>query len=286
MSGKEKPTLEPPTISLVVATRNASSTLDACLQSFYTQNYPNKQLVLVDAVSTDNTVDIAGEWATPVDVIISEPDSGIYDAWNKAIPLCAGEWISFLGADDMLPDGDVYSRIAGYLLGVAPETEIVYGNVSLTNSDGEELLTFGQPWEKVFKRHKAGGTLPHPGSMHRKTLFDRVGLFDTRFRIAGDYELQLRALSGREPLYMPNVTTALHRLGGVSGDENELAAIKEVVQARSQNGQKLPSVKLMVNFTYTLVRTMLVGLVGRGSAYRFLDLLRRLFGKSEYWTKS
>lgn len=273
-------------ISLVVATRDASATLADCLKSFYDQDYPNKQLVLIDGASGDDTVAIAKEWCTRGDVIVSEADSGVYDAWNKAIPLCTGEWISFLGADDMLPGRGTYSQIAEYLSRAPVEAEIIYGNVALTNLQGETLLTFGQPWATVMKRHKAGGTLPHPGSMHRKTLFNRIGSFDTSFRIAGDYELQLRALENREPIYMPDVTTALHRLGGISGAENELDAIREVSRARQKNGRRFPSVKLMVNFTYTVLRKTLIKTFGQKKAHSILDSIRGFVGRGTYWTKT
>jgi len=275
-----------PMLSLVIAAKNASETLAACLESFYDQDYPHKQLVLIDGASTDDTVAIAKKWLSPRDRILSEPDSGVYDAWNKAIPLCEGEWISFLGADDVLPDSDTYSRVARYISLAPSATEILYGNVALTNVQGETLLTFGQPWASVSRRHKAGGTLPHPGSMHRKTLFDRVGSFDTSFRIAGDYELQLRALKGREPIYMPDITTALHRIGGISGEANELLAIKEVARARRKNGLWLPSKKITINFLYSLARQRLVNIFGTSRTYKFLDAVRRVLGRSPYWTKN
>lgn len=266
---------------------NAEKTLDRCLRSFRNQNYPLKQVVIIDGASTDSTIQIAHSWLTEGDVILSEPDSGIYDAWNKAIPLCRGEWISFLGADDWLPNPNTYDDIARTLESLSEDVEIVYGNVSVLNSRGETLLTLGKPWEVVSGRHRAGGTLPHPGSLHRASVFERVGKFDPRFRIAGDYEFQLRALKNRQPFYLPDTTTAFHALGGISGNEDmEIAAIREVIRARRLHKLWLPSRKLVIDFAYSALRRGMRASLGTNRTVKILDWGRRLLGRPDYWAKN
>jgi glycosyltransferase involved in cell wall biosynthesis len=276
-----------PSISLVIATRNAEETLERCLSSFRSQRHPNKQLVVVDGASTDRTVEIVKRWMHPGDVVVSEPDTGIYDAWNKAIPLCQGDWISFLGADDFLPDEEVYGALAREIQSLNPEVEIVYGNVRLTNLEGEPLLTFGKPWNQSRKKLREGGTLPHPGSLHRKTVFQRVGYFDDTYKIAGDYEFQLRALKGRDAHYAEDLVVAVHQLGGISAvDRHEFASLREVLRARRSAGMFLPTRKIVTNLTYSWARILAKKLFGETRTHKALDRFRQILGREAYWTKT
>lgn len=92
-------------ISIIIATYNAEKTLKRCLNSIVSQKKDQLELLIIDGCSTDRTMDIVREFAESIDVIVSEVDKGIYDAWNKGIRLATGEWIMFLGADDYLLEG-------------------------------------------------------------------------------------------------------------------------------------------------------------------------------------
>ncbi|MCM1759079.1 glycosyltransferase, partial [Bacteroides ovatus] len=97
-------------ISIIIATYNAEKTLKRCLSSIISQKNDQLELLIIDGGSADRTMDIVKDVSHSIDVIISEPDKGLYDAWNKALRLVTGEWIMFLGADDYLLEGaiDVY----------------------------------------------------------------------------------------------------------------------------------------------------------------------------------
>ena len=84
-------------ISIIIATYNAEKTLKRCLNSIVSQKKDQLELLIIDGCSTDRTMDIVREFAESIDVIVSEVDKGIYDAWNKGIRLATGEWIMFLG---------------------------------------------------------------------------------------------------------------------------------------------------------------------------------------------
>ena len=89
-------------ISIIIATYNASKTLKTCLDSIVPQLCTEAELIIVDGASKDNTNDIIKSFGDNVSVHISEPDKGIYDAWNKGVALSHGEWVMFIGADDIL----------------------------------------------------------------------------------------------------------------------------------------------------------------------------------------
>lgn len=89
-------------ISIIIATYNAGSTLESCLKSIIAQKNDLIELLIIDGKSSDNTLKIVNAYRNQIDIFISEKDKGIYDAWNKGIVLANGQWIMFIGADDIL----------------------------------------------------------------------------------------------------------------------------------------------------------------------------------------
>src|SRR5690348_14220883 len=95
-------TTEGPRVSLIIAVYNGASTIVKCLNSVAAQTYGSRELIVIDGGSTDGTVDILRCNADQLSYWISEPDTGVYNAWNKGLARARGEWIAFLGADDYL----------------------------------------------------------------------------------------------------------------------------------------------------------------------------------------
>ena len=94
-------------LSIIIATYNAGNTLDACLTSITKQKSSEIELLIIDGGSSDKTLDIIHSYGDKIDVLISEPDKGIYDAWNKGISHATGAWIMFIGADDILVENSL-----------------------------------------------------------------------------------------------------------------------------------------------------------------------------------
>ena len=92
-------------ISIIIATWNSEKTLKRCLDSIIPQLTKKIELLIVDGGSIDKTNDIIDSYGENISFHISEPDKGVYDAWNKAITHSSGKWITFLGSDDeLMPD--------------------------------------------------------------------------------------------------------------------------------------------------------------------------------------
>lgn len=176
--------------TVVIATYNAARTVERALQSVVRQKTDDVQLIIVDGASKDDTMDIVNRYSDDIDVIISEPDKGVYDAWNKALRRADGEWIMFLGADDYYVDG-VFRQYRDFLrdnstLGV----DLISAKCCLINHQGAELRVFGAPyrWEEFRNKNR----LSHGSALHNRKLFSEVGCFDLNYRISADYELLLR----------------------------------------------------------------------------------------------
>ncbi len=147
MSGGNLPVelqhIEAPLVTVITATWNAAATLPECLASVEAQDYPNVEHLVMDGASRDNTVDILRKHAGKRMRWVSEPDRGIYDAWNKGLRLAQGEWIAFLGADDVYLPG----AISAYMQLAAKHSEAVYlsSHVRWRRPNGKTRL-IGEPW--------------------------------------------------------------------------------------------------------------------------------------------
>lgn len=95
-------TPEHPLITVVTVVFNGEATLEQTIQSVVNQTYDNVEYIVVDGNSTDKTLEIIKKYEDEIDYWQSEPDKGIYDAMNKGIGLANGEWMIFIGADDLL----------------------------------------------------------------------------------------------------------------------------------------------------------------------------------------
>jgi len=175
-------------ITVVTAVLNAAKDIEACILSVAGQSYPDKEHLFVDGASTDGTLDIIRRYAEkyPHISFMSEPDRGIYDAMNKGIDRALGEWIYFLGCDDLFYDDAVLADI------FADESinkyDLVYGNVLWGDSgkiyDGKFSLL------KLMEKN-----ICHQAIFYSKRLFDRMGRYDTGYRIWADYLLNIRVFN-------------------------------------------------------------------------------------------
>jgi glycosyltransferase involved in cell wall biosynthesis len=221
-----------PLISVIIATYNAGNTLEACLKSILAQSYRNYEIIVVDGSSKDHTVDIIKQYDESIAKWVSEPDAGIYDAWNKGIALSSGDWISFIGSDDSFYP-IAFNDYVEYINSLNnPKLEFVSSVMHLVSKGGYIVKTFGFPWE--WKKSRLRNTIAHPGSFHSKNLFNTYGTFNVNFRICGDYELLLRPGKKFITAYLPSITVRMAQ-GGISS--NETAMFKEHYRAVTTTGE-------------------------------------------------
>ena len=205
-----KSSADRPLVSVVTAVYNGQPYVAGCLESVFHQNYPNIEHIVMDGGSSDGTVDVLRQYNDRIALWRSEPDQGVYDAWNKALHEARGEWICFLGVDDEFLPGAVSAYMA--LAANNPKAEYLSSKVKWVHpSDYERII--GCPW--TWRKFSKSMCTAHVGSMHRRSLFDRLGTYDTSYRIVADYELLLRARSQLNAAFMP-FTTVMMRAGGVS----------------------------------------------------------------------
>jgi len=172
-----------PKISIITATLNNLPALRLTTASIDSQTFRGFEHVVVDGGSSDGTV----EWLAKSDSTrwLSEPDAGIADAMNKGLSMVSGEWILFLHAEDTFADDD---SLEGAMSVLHTEADIVSHDVEFIEGQRSRIYkSHGFGWRINFK------TIPHQGAFSRRTLFDRVGSFDTSLAIGMDYDFFLRA---------------------------------------------------------------------------------------------
>jgi len=269
-------------------TFNSMETLGCCIDSVAQQTYPHKELIVIDGGSIDGTVGLLEANARKISYWISEPDRGIYHAWNKALLQARGEWICFLGADDHFWDEHVLTRMAEQLARLSPCVRVVYGKVMLLNARGEPLYAVGEPWEGLKQRFQKRMCIPHQGVMHRRSLFEQHGGFDESFRIVGDYELLLRELKTSDAVFVPELVMVGMRQGEgeSSHPASSLRVLHETRRAQQMHGQRFPSSSWLFSMLKVYLRLLLWQVVGEPIARKTLDLGRRIMGQPAYWTRT
>lgn len=274
-------------ITVIIAVYNGAKTLQQCLDSVAQQSHPHVELIVIDGGSKDGTVELLKANQANISYWVSEPDRGIYNAWNKALAQATGEWVCFLGADDFFWDAQVLARMAAALRERPPDVRVAYGQIMLLNQHGQSLFPLGEPWPKVKDRFKQVMSIPHQGVMHRRSLFEARGFFDESFRIAGDYELLLRELKSAEAVFVPGLILSGMRQGGVSGDpKNSIVTLLEVRRAQRMHGQRFPGPVWLAAMARVYVRLMLWRVLGERATRKILDAGRRWRGMPPYWTQT
>jgi len=203
-------------VSLITAVYNRSSTIGGTIDSVSRQNYSNIEHVIVDGASDDGTLDIIKGKINDKIVLISEPDTGIYDALNKGISVATGDIIGFMHSDDFFSDDNVISDVVNSF--TCEGIDAVYGDLQYVSANNTRtVIRNWRSGEYNYKKILFGWMPPHPAFFLRRNVIEKWGAFDTRFSISADYDAILRYfVKGKiNPVYIQKVLVKM-RLGGES----------------------------------------------------------------------
>jgi glycosyltransferase len=224
---------------VLVVTRNRAALLRRTLEGVLADDYPHKEVVVVDGASKDGTVDLLRSHGDRITRWISEPDRCEYEAWNKAIGLATGDIIKFVPDDDELRPGVL--GLGARWLAAHPDIDIVFGQTAVWDDGpgGATLRYVTQAKEPRFHtsdwlRHSTG--VQSIAAFVRRRVFDRIGLFDTAFR-AGDTEFWLRASrAGVRFGLLPEVVADYHVTGGNGIVRLKPALARDVLRLALRHG--------------------------------------------------
>ena len=202
-------------ITIITVTYNASDYLRGCLDSVRQQDV-DVEHILIDGASTDGTLHIAQACQGQLAHLISEKDTGMYDALNKGIRLATGDVIGILNADDFYLTNDILSKVMDAFS--CEDVEAVYGDLDYVDrQDTEKVVRAWRSGEYRSDKFYQGWMPPHPTFFVRRRMYEQYGLFNPELGTAADYELMLRMLlkHGIRAKYIPEVLVKM-RSGGIS----------------------------------------------------------------------
>lgn len=218
-----------PLISCITVSYNAGPTLERCLQSIVAAKaLAPIEYIVIDGNSNDGSAQLLSRYRPQIDVLIAEPDGGIYDAMNKGLALATGRYICFINADDQLIPSAV-PQLARQLQRLDPATGVL-ATAARTVAPGFEGLWIAAPLDPL-----AAFRCPdicHNGLYVSSAVYARVGGYDTRFRIAADSAWMLRAWSQNHRFTISRLPTVTYSIGGASSDvATHAAEIRRIAQA-------------------------------------------------------
>jgi glycosyltransferase len=180
-----------PKISVITVCYNSQNTILDTLNSFYNQDYPNKELIIIDGKSNDDTVKIIKDSKVNYKSLVSEEDEGIYDAINKGIILSSGDLIGFLHSDDVYSSKSCLSKIAEKY--VSNRSHGIFGDLEYVKSSNPKKIIRKWVAGKFIKKNLAYGWMPpHPTLYIERSVYEEFGTYKLDFKISADYELILR----------------------------------------------------------------------------------------------
>lgn len=201
-----------PKISVVIATYNSEKTLAQTLDSIRWQTFRDFEVIVVDGLSSDNTVGIIEEYSDVVTRYVSEKDTGIYNAFNKGINLAQGDYVCFIGSDDCYCDYNVFEVVAK---NIDSDTEMLSAPIYVVDNDTlkQHLYDNRLTREEVF----SGNMIPHPGIFVKTEVMRHYG-FNEDNRIISDYEFLVKFLLDDRKIKFIDYPVVYFSEGGTSSN--------------------------------------------------------------------
>ncbi|MFN2645568.1 MAG: glycosyltransferase family 2 protein [Burkholderiales bacterium] len=273
-------------VSAIIAVHNGAGTLQRCLDSIAAQDYGLRETIVIDGASTDGTREMLERnlRAGVVASYLSEPDSGVYSAWNKGIARARGRWMCFLGCDDAFHDPGALRALVQAGEADATGARVVYGRINRVSASGALIETIGVPWAEARAAFLDGFNIPHPGTLHHRSVFEERGAFDESYRIAGDYHLLLGELAERPAAFVDRVVLDMGFGGLSSRPATILLALREVARARRARGLGDTPPRLRAALAFARAGNVAHWLLGDRGYRHLADFYRRIHGRPKIWT--
>ena len=219
-------------VSIITVCYNSARTIEQTIKSVVSQDYDDMEYIIIDGGSTDGTLDIINRYRDKVSIVINEPDRGIYDAMNKGIKLASGEVIGIINSDDWYGDGTISVAVA--MLKAHPECGVAHGREV-------DIYPYGN---RAVRRLKTPITedyivnFCHPTFFVRKSVYEKVGLFDCRYPTDADGDLVYRMFFAGIKFRYDDGILAYFRMG--TGASATTAANKERLGVHRKYANRFP----------------------------------------------
>jgi len=200
-----------PLVSIITVVFNGEKHIEQTINSVLNQTYPLIEYIIIDGASKDKTLEIIKKYEKNITHLISEKDTGIYNAMNKGLALAKGEIIGILNADDYYFEKTIELIVQAF---VKSNAAIVFGNLAkLRSFEGKNYFKEIAPNISLIEK-----TMPifHPATFVKKELYDKIGTFNEKYKLSADYDFIYRAYNAKAVFeYLPQPLTVF-RIDGVT----------------------------------------------------------------------
>jgi|AntAceMinimDraft_15_1070371.scaffolds.fasta_scaffold49739_2 glycosyltransferase involved in cell wall biosynthesis len=233
--------------SIIIATYNSANTLAEAIQSVLQQTLKDFELIIIDGKSSDGTLEIIKSYEKEITYWISEKDKGVYDAWNKGIKIAKGEWICFLGSDDIMLPTTIEKYNDFIITNIDRRFEFISSKIEFVRNNLEKIKVVGEAWNwNTFKKYM---NALHPGAMHHFTFFEKYGKYNIQFNIVDDYEILLRAKDQLRAGFLDEVTIKMRR----EGISDSYKAVYQTMQVKIEHRSR-PLILIYWDFIISFVK--------------------------------
>lgn len=265
-----------PFFSIITVVYNAVETLEQTIQSVFSQSFQDFEYIIIDGGSTDGTLGIIEKYKTSIAYSVSEKDKGLYDAMNKGVRMCKGDYIAMLNADDW------YEPLV--LEKVALEAKkmnfpaVIAGGIQFWKDETKDKVSYSSLTNFTKKM-----TVYHPASFISKRVYEEVGEYSLIYKLASDYDLLMRIfLSGNEIVCLDSVFANM-RVSGLS-EKKWKQALNE---SRLIKLNYFSSIKVNLEFLDMFLKDSIVRIVtrlGLGKFYqKYKNTKSRLTGEKTFY---
>lgn len=196
-------------ISIITVVYNGAKTIEQTIRSVLGQSYKNIEYIIIDGMSTDGTQEVIEKYIDSIACFISEKDDGLYDAMNKGLRRVTGDIVGIINSDDWY-DEKAFEKIVDRF--EEKEADIVYGDLVSIFPDGQEKRNSGVPLENMWFQM----AVMHPTAFVKKNIYERIGHYNTTYKISSDYDFLLKCYSQKLRFEYINEIIAFFRVGGLS----------------------------------------------------------------------
>jgi len=210
-------------LSVITIVLNDQQNIEKTILSVINQTI-DLEYIIIDGGSTDGTLDVIERYKDSIDVLVSEKDGGIVDAFNKGLQFASGDIVGIVNSGDFLENNALELVVNSF----ESDIDIVYGNVQYWDQDKKEYI-----YKADHSLLPKFMSINHPAVFVKKKIYNQYGLFDNTYKVAMDYDLMLRFYSkGITFKYIDSVLSNM-ALGGVS-DVNWQLAYRESFDIRKK----------------------------------------------------
>lgn len=234
-----------PLISIITITYNASACLAPTMNSVKCQSFRDFEHIIIDGASSDDTLSVARRLGGENLRILSEPDSGLYDAMNKGLKLAKGEYVLFLNAGDAFHGPDV---LKAYSVAARKKPDIIYADTVIVDADRNFLAPRHLSAPKIlsFRSFEKGMLVCHQAFMARRAI---APAYDTSYRFSADYDWCVKCLKKSKPGKCINLNmVAIDYLNDGLTDKNKLKSLRERFVIMKNHYGLLPTVAHHIAF--------------------------------------